>query len=102
MAAPDPPPEFLQDPPRLTNTFEADPALRDAVERLLPSDLHGRLRPAWRGLGEAAAGPLAALAREAERNPPRHVPYDAWGRRVDEIQVSPAWHALHRAAAGGA
>jgi len=99
MAAAGPPPEFLQDPPRLTNTFEADPALRDAVERLLPSDLHARLLPAWRDLGEAAAGPLADLAREAESDPPRHVPYDAWGRRVDEIRVSPAWHALHRAAA---
>jgi len=99
MAAADPPPEFVQDPPRLTNTFEADPALRDAVERLLPPDLHGRLLPSWRELGEAAAGPLATLAREAESAPPRHVPYDAWGRRVDEIQVSPAWHALHRAAA---
>jgi alkylation response protein AidB-like acyl-CoA dehydrogenase len=99
MAAAGPPPEFLQDPPRLTNTFEADPALRDAVERLLPTDLHGRLLPSWRDLGDAAAGPLATLAREAESDPPRHVPYDAWGRRVDEIHVSPAWHALHRAAA---
>ncbi len=99
MAAAGPPPEFLQDPPRLTNTFAADAALRDAVERRLPSDLHARLLPAWRELGEAAAGPLAALAREAESDPPRHVRYDAWGRRVDEIRVSPAWHALHRAAA---
>ena len=99
MAAAGPPPEFLQDPPLLTNTFAADPTLRDAVERLLPSDLHARLLPAWRDLGEAAVGPLAALAREAESDPPRHVPYDAWGRRVDEIRVSPAWHALHRAAA---
>jgi alkylation response protein AidB-like acyl-CoA dehydrogenase len=99
MAAAGPPPEFLQDPPRLTNTFEADAALRDAVERLLPRDLHARLLPSWRDLGEAAAGPLATLAREAESDPPRHVPYDAWGRRVDEIRVSPAWPALHRAAA---
>jgi acyl-CoA dehydrogenase len=99
MAAAGPPPELLQDPPRLTNTFEADAALRDAVERLLPSDLHRRLLPSWRDLGEAAAGPLATLAREAESDPPLHVPFDAWGRRVDEIRVSSAWSALHRAAA---
>jgi acyl-CoA dehydrogenase len=99
MAPADPPADFVQDAPRLTNTFEADPALRDAVERLLPPDVHGRLLPAWRGLGEAAAGPLAKLARQAESHPPRHVPYDAWGRRVDAIEVSPAWPALHRAAA---
>ncbi len=55
MAAAGPPPEFLQDPPRLTNTFAADAALRDAVERRLPSDLHARLLPAWRELGELGA-----------------------------------------------
>jgi alkylation response protein AidB-like acyl-CoA dehydrogenase len=99
MAAADPPPGFLQDPPRLTNTFEADAALGDVVARLVPEDLHARLLSEWRALGEAAAGPLAALAREAESDPPRHIPYDAWGARVDEIRVSPAWTALHRAAA---
>ena len=99
MAAADPPPGFLQDPPRLTNTFEADAALGDVVARLLPADLHARLLPEWRALGDAAAGPLAALAREAEADPPRHIPYDAWGARVDEVRVSPAWTALHRAAA---
>ena len=95
----DPPSEFLQDPPRLTNTFDADGALRDLLARLLPDDLQRRLAPVWREMGEAAAGPLAALAREAESDPPRHVPYDAWGARVDEIRVSPAWTSLHRAAA---
>jgi alkylation response protein AidB-like acyl-CoA dehydrogenase len=99
MAAADPPSGFLQEPPRLTNTFEADAALADVVARLLPADLHGRLLPEWRELGEEAAGPLAALAREAEGDPPRHIPYDAWGARVDEVRVSPAWTALHRAAA---
>src|SRR6185503_11978868 len=99
MAAADPPSGFLQEPPRLTNTFEADAALADVVARLLPADLHGRLLPEWRELGEEAAGPLAALAREAEGDPPRHIPYDAWGARVDEVRVSPAWTALHRVAA---
>jgi alkylation response protein AidB-like acyl-CoA dehydrogenase len=99
MAAAEPPPGFLQDPPRLTNTFEADAALGDVVARLIPADLHSQLLPQWRALGEAAAGPLAARARAAEADPPRHIPYDAWGARVDEIRVSPAWTALHRAAA---
>jgi len=99
MAAAEPPPEFLQEPPRLTNTFEADAALADVVARLVPADLQGPLLPEWRALGEAAAGPLAALAREAEGDPPRHIPYDPWGARLDEIRVSPAWTALHRAAA---
>ncbi len=90
---------FLQDPPRLTNTFDADRVLRGRLRTLLPHDLHARLTPEWRALGEAAAGPLLALGRQAEAERPVHVPYDAWGRRIDEIRVSAAWTALHREAA---
>jgi acyl-CoA dehydrogenase len=88
---------FFQDPPQLQNTFDADAVLRETLARLLPGD--GAPVGLWRGLGAAAAGPLAALAREAETHPPRHVPYDAWGRRVDAVEVSPAWTALQDAAA---
>jgi alkylation response protein AidB-like acyl-CoA dehydrogenase len=88
---------FFQDPPRLTNTFEADAVLRETLARLMPDA--GELGDVWRGLGEAAAGPLRALAMQAEASPPRHVPFDAWGRRVDAIEVSPAWTALEHAAA---
>jgi alkylation response protein AidB-like acyl-CoA dehydrogenase len=35
----------------------------------------------------------------AEANPPQHIPYDAWGRRIDDIRTSDAWHALDRVAA---
>src|SRR5262245_49591011 len=90
---------FHQDGPRLSNTFLADRALAETLERLLPEDLHKRLEPEWRGLGEEAAGPLADAARRAQADPPRHVPYDAWGRRIDEVVVSPAWRELHQAAA---
>jgi len=91
--------EFHQDPPRLTNTFAADPLLRETLERLLPPEVHRELVPVWRELGDAAAGPLLELARQAESDPPRHVPFDPWGRRTDELRVSPAWMELHREAA---
>jgi alkylation response protein AidB-like acyl-CoA dehydrogenase len=90
---------FFQEPPRLTNTFEADDALRETLERLFPGDLLARLAPEWHEMGALAAGRLMELAREAQANPPRHVPYDAWGRRVDDVVVSPAWRELHGAAA---
>lgn len=90
---------FYQEPPRLTNTFQADGPLRESLERLFPAETHAQLAPAWRELGEAAAGRLADLARQAEAEPPRHVPYDPWGRRIDDIRVSTAWKELHREAA---
>jgi alkylation response protein AidB-like acyl-CoA dehydrogenase len=91
--------DFFQDPPLLTNTFEADVALRELLERLVPAEAHAALAPQWRALGEQAAGPLMELARQAEAEPPRHVPYDAWGRRVDRIELSAAWTRLQEEAA---
>ncbi len=90
---------FQQDPPRLSNTFEADAVLRETLERLVPPETHARLLPLWREMGEAAAGRLLELARSALAEPPQHVPYDAWGRRIDEVRLSAAWKELHREAA---
>lgn len=90
---------FRQDPPRLGNTYDADAALRELLRRLLPEDVHRALEPQWRELGGEAAGPLAELARQAEADPPRHVPFDAWGRRVDRVETCAAWKALQDAAA---
>ncbi len=96
VGAPEPSSEpFFQDGPRLCNTYDADALLREALARLLPAETRGALEPEWRALGEAAAGPLLELARDAERDPPRHVPYDAWGRRVDRVEVCRAWRELH-------
>ena len=36
----------------------------------------------------AIAGDMLAMADDALAHPPVHVPYDAWGRRVDRIEVA--------------
>ena len=91
--------DFRQDPPRLGNTYDDDPALRGLLRRLIPDDVRGPLEAEWRALGAEAAGPLLELARAAEAQPPRHVPFDAWGRRTDAVETCPAWQALQDAAA---
>ena len=88
---------FFQSPPVLPNTWMADVALREHLERLLPAEILAGVRPQLEQLGADAAGRLMELAERAEREEPRHVPFDAWGRRVDRIEVSPAWEALHDA-----
>ncbi|HZD74014.1 MAG TPA: acyl-CoA dehydrogenase family protein [Actinomycetota bacterium] len=85
---------FFQEPPALTNTFRSDTVLREHLERLLPAELLAEATPELDAMGEAAAGPLARLAARAEAAPPRLVPYDPWGRRVDRIEVSAAWKEL--------
>lgn len=90
---------FFQDSPVLGNPWRADAVLGAALARRLPAAVLDRHAPALDALGAAAAGEMLALAREAERDPPRHVPFDAWGRRLDRIEVSPAWARLHALAA---
>ena len=91
--------EFFQDPPRLGNQYDDDRVLRSYLHRVLPDDVLAQVEPGLRALGARAAGEMLALADAAEAEPPRLVPYDAWGRRVDRIETSEAWRALDRIAA---
>jgi acyl-CoA dehydrogenase len=86
---------FFQEPPRLGNTYRSDVVLREYLERLLPGPVLAAVGPELDQMGEAAVGELAGLADQAERSPPRLVQYDGWGRRVDRIELDPAWGALH-------
>jgi acyl-CoA dehydrogenase len=86
---------FFQEPPRLPNTYRSDAVLREYLERLLPAEVRAEVDPELDRMGEAAAGELSRLAEQAEASPPRLVQYDPWGRRVDRIEVSPAWTELH-------
>src|SRR5512132_3943372 len=90
--------EFFQDAPALGNQLLDDRLLRGYLRRVLPAAAHADVEPGLRRLGERAATDLLALADAAEQ-PPRHVPYDPWGRRVDRIETSAAWAALDRVAA---
>src|SRR5512141_2420057 len=76
---------FFQDPPRLANTYEGDPLLRELLARTFSADELAAIEPELVELGALAAGPLLAQ-QEAERELlPTLVQWDAWGRRVDRI-----------------
>ena len=91
--------EFYQEAPRLTNQYDGDPLLGGYLRWRLPPAMLRDVEPTLQRLGALAAGEWLALDAAAERNPPRHVPYDAWGRRIDAIETSDAWRALDRIAA---
>ena len=91
--------DFFQDPPRLANTFAGDAALRSYLLRVLPAQVHAEVEPGLQRLGARAAGDLLARADAAEAEPPHHVPFDPWGRRIDRIETSAAWRELDRIAA---
>ena len=87
-------PGFFQDMPPPPDLYAVDRALNAELRMRLPDDVAVLLTERYEALGAATAGELLTLGDEAERDPPRHVSYDAWGRRVDELRLSPAWTAL--------
>src|SRR5579875_2285227 len=89
-------PMFLQEPPRPGNRMTSDPALLGALERLLSEQALAEVRQDLTEFAARVAGEFGPLQAAAEAQPPRHVPYDAWGRRIDRIDVSPAWLELVR------
>lgn len=91
--------EFFQAGPELGNQYRDDQALLVWLARRVPAEILRSIEPGLEALGARAAEEMLALTAAAEAQPPRHVPYDAWGRRVDHIEVSAAWRALHRIAA---
>ncbi len=50
-------------------------------------------------VGDLAANQWQKWASLAMAEPPKLIQYDAWGKRVDQIQVSAAWTELEKAAA---
>ena len=90
---------FFQTPPSLANTFEADRVLRSYLARTLPEDVQREITPSLSNMGELAAGPLAALLAEGRTDEPKLTQWDAWGRRVDRIELTPLWKVAARVAA---
>ena len=92
---------FFQDGPRLHDEWADDLVLQRHLERVLPADVLADITPSLAEMGQLAAGELFALSREMDRreNEPRLKPFDAWGRRVDDVEVAPQWERIGRYAA---
>jgi acyl-CoA dehydrogenase len=86
----------FQDPPRLRDEWEDDLALRRLLERTLPGDVLAEVTPSLAAMGQLAATDLKAWSDEMDgpRHEPRLVPFDAWGNRIDEVEVSPLWERI--------
>jgi alkylation response protein AidB-like acyl-CoA dehydrogenase len=76
---------FFQEPPRLGNQFDDDPLLPSWIARFAPA-----VADELRGLGDLTVELYAKQLADRE-NDPVLTQWDAWGHRVDRIEVSPLW-----------
>ena len=90
---------FNQSPPRLGNQYDDDRVLRSYLARTIPPDAFRQIEPSLSALGNIAGGELYRMQLADRLNEPKLTQWNAWGERIDEIEVSPLWRAAERIAA---
>src|SRR5258706_11551006 len=90
---------FNQPPPELGNQYEDDRVLRSYLRRALPEEMLRAVEPALAELGRLAGGELYQLQLGDRLNEPVLTQWDAWGRRIDRIELTPLWKRAERLAA---
>ncbi len=89
---------FFQGPPQLRNPYDEDPVLASYVRRKLGGGEHGpALEAELRELGEVAIEYYGMSLADRD-NEPVLTQWDAWGQRIDHIEVSPLWKDAQRLA----
>jgi acyl-CoA dehydrogenase len=81
---------FLQDAPQLAHPYRSDRLLTALLDRVLPKERRAALDADLDALGDYA---LMAFERSnlSTRRKPVLTQWDAWGRRVDRIELTAAW-----------
>jgi acyl-CoA dehydrogenase len=90
---------FNQPPPALGNQYDDDRVLRSYLRRALPEDVRREIEPSLSELGRLAGGELYQLQLADRLAEPTLTQWDAWGKRVDRIEVTPLWRRAERLAA---
>ena len=82
---------FVQAAPQLGNQYRDDDFLRGYLQRKLPAATLSAITPELDELGAIAGGELYSLQLADRENEPTLVQWDAWGNRIDRIEVTPLW-----------
>src|ERR1700722_20951752 len=90
---------FFQAPPVLGNQYISDHALRSYLARALPPDVLKAVESELLEMGELSGGFFRELDAKHRDEEPRLVQWDAWGNRVDRIEITPLWIEAARVAA---
>lgn len=89
----------FQTPPALGNQYEDDSVLRSYLKRSLPADALREIEPTLVEMGELAGGELYQMQLADRLNEPKLTQWDAWGNRIDRIELTPLWRIAERIAA---
>ncbi len=81
---------FLQDPPQLPHPYRSDRSLLALLDRALPDDRRAAIDTDLDALGDYAQMAWRRACTTTRRKPVL-TQWDAWGQRVDRIELTTAW-----------
>ncbi len=81
---------FLQDAPQLAHPYRSDRLLQSLLDRALPAERRAELNVDLDALGDYALLAWRRVTSSARRKPVLSR-WDAWGRRVDRVELTAAW-----------
>jgi alkylation response protein AidB-like acyl-CoA dehydrogenase len=90
---------FEQAPPVLKNQYDDDRVLRSYLARVLPPDVLTDIQESLAEMGRLAGGELYELQLADRLNEPTLTQWDAWGNRIDKIELTSLWRRAERIAA---
>lgn len=82
---------FNQPPPQLGNQYDDDHVLRSMLARRFGGRIPAAVDATLREMGALAGGELYEMQLADRLHEPQLVQWDAWGNRIDEIELSPLW-----------
>src|SRR6185369_8508830 len=90
---------FQQAPPALGNQYHDDRVLRSYLTRVFPAEILSQIEDSLVEMGRLAGGELYELQLADRLNEPKLTQWDAWGNRIDKIELTPLWRVAERIAA---
>jgi acyl-CoA dehydrogenase len=90
---------FRQLPPSLGNQYEDDRVLRSYLVRVLPKEVFHETEASLFEMGRLAGGELYQMQLADRLNEPKLTQWDAWGNRIDKIELTPLWRVAEHIAA---
>ena len=91
--------QFQQAPPAPGNQYEDDRVLRAYLSRVLPKDVLRDVEESLTELGRLSGAELYELQLADRLNEPTLTQWDAWGNRIDKVELTPLWRLAERIAA---
>ena len=85
-------------PPALGNQYEDDRVLRSYLARVFPQDGFREIEASLREMGGLAGGELYQMQLADRLNEPTFTQWDAWGNRIDRVELTPLWRRAERIA----